>query len=230
MSEGFVWCFLAEEVMSDRPALPHEADPGLKMRDANCASMEYQIEVPLDKFDLDAFRLELGAASDATGESRVCNTKNPNVADYHVHFRWRLREKRAAIEFEIDYVATSTDPAQDEKEPFAENVMSWLGRFSKFGDISAKVSADFRYKGPKHLIAFPLPLKITLAEMAMDAEIDGLSFSLPSQPSGINRVFVSRTSESLYLGIQSERRVSLGTFSVADELRLASEMAEKFVR
>lgn len=204
--------------------------PVLRMRDVHCKEMEYEIEVPLDKFDLDGFRREIGAAADTKREARVCSTADPSASDYHVHFGWQLLESKAAVEFNLDYIGTTTKPRPNEREPFAEGVMAWLGQFLQFPDVSARISTTFVYKGKMRFVPFPLPIKTTLSELDVEAEINGITFGLPSQPSGVSRVYVTQKSEGLALTFQSERRLTLRSFSLSEQLKIASDFAKKLVR
>lgn len=105
--------------MSDEPNC--EAAMTVKMRDIRCVSMDFELEVPFDKFDLTAFKRELGPSAETKREARVCNTANPASADYHVHFSWRVIEDKAVLLFKLEYVAKITTPSEDEKPPFAED-------------------------------------------------------------------------------------------------------------
>lgn len=203
--------------------------PILRMRDVHCRHIEYEIEIPLDKFDLDAFKREIGAPVEAKRDARVCNTGDPSASDYHVHFGWQLLESKAAIELDLDYFAKITKPRPNEKEPLAEDVMAWLGRFSKFPDVSARISTDFVYGGEMRFTMFPLPIKTTPSELGAEIEINGITFGLPSQPRGIYRVYVTQKAEGIALTFQSERRLTLQSFSLSEQLKIASDFAEKLV-
>jgi len=217
------------EEMSEE-ATPQTSTKPLKMTDINCKRLEYTIAVPLDKFDLDDFRVGIHANPETLRERRVCNTKNPEVADYHVHFGWRIRKGKADIEFEIGYVASPQKPEPDEAEPFAEDLMPWLGKYFKFGDASATIMAEFLFKEDKRQTVFPLPIKTRIAEIGVDAEINGVMFDLPSHPDGMKSVFIRQREGMLFLGIQSEKRIELSSFSVSRELESVREITEKFVR
>lgn len=204
-------------------------DPTLKMKDVSCQHLGYSIGVPLDKFNLENFKRAIHAKEDSTGDHRLCNTKNPDLADYHVHFSWRVREKAKQVELRVDYAADSQQPETNEFEPYAEDVMLWLGQFFKFEDASARFQADFDFEGKRQPF-FLLPLKITITELGAEAAIDGISVELPSQPDGIQRLFISQVKDTLFLGIQGERRIYFGKFSVPEELRRMKDLTDKLVR
>lgn len=202
----------------------------MKMGEINCKSIEYSIVVPLDKFDLGAFRAGIGAEPHVPGENRVCNTKNPELADYHVHFGWHINKKGQSVEFEIAYVATPQRPDPAESEPFAENLMQWLGNYFKFEDVSSRVMANFIYGGDKRQTVFPLPIKTKVADSDWEGEISGVLLDLPSKPQGVKRLFITQAEDRLLLGIQSERRLRFSSFSIPEELQWEREVAQKIVR
>lgn len=200
------------------------------MSDVNCRNLEYTIVVPSDKFDLDGFRTGIGAKPEAIKEHRVCNTRNMGATDYHVHLVWEFDKKAETIEFEIDYVGSPHKPRPNETEPFAEDLMSWLGKYFKFSDASATVIANFVFRKDRSQIIFPLPIKTTVTDLGWEAEIKGFMCEFPAKPDGLRRVYVTHTDDILYLGVHSERRVEFATFSVSSELEWARAMSERLVR
>ncbi|HKW66526.1 MAG TPA: hypothetical protein VJP04_04510 [Terriglobales bacterium] len=183
----------------------------------------------MDKFDEGSFREALRAPKDTTRNFHVCGTKNPDKADYHVHFTWRFPDEKEQINLEIEYVRGPQKPREDEVEPFAEDVMQWVGRFFKFGDANARVLADFEFKGGAAHPWFPLPLKTKIVALKSDAEIDGIAVLLPSQPQGIGRIYLSEIKDSVFLEIQAESRVDFAKFSLNSELQKVRDFAANLV-
>ena len=217
---------MSEKASSDCKNAP------MKMADVSCSTLEYSFSAPIDKFDTDSFRFAMDLPNTATKGTGVCYPRDKANADYHVHFRWRILKKSDSIECEVRYVvnALGAEWDQDKKEPSAETIMAWLGHFFKFSDVSATVSADFLFRQAKRLTAFPLPIKTTIVDAGVDAEIDGVAVELSSSVNGVKRLFALQRKDELFVGLQSERRIEFSTFSIPAELILSKQAVDKFVR
>jgi hypothetical protein len=148
----------------------------LKMSDVGCVSISYRFKVALEKFDLDALRRAMGVDEEVKRGFAVCNTRNPSAEDYHAHCEWRLREKHKEITIEVQYVSDPINPKPEEQEPFADNLMQWVGQFFKHGDANAKIHSDFKFEAKRTTLSwFPLPLRTKVSNLGGEAIIDGIS-------------------------------------------------------
>jgi hypothetical protein len=202
----------------------------LKMGDVRCNNLSYRFKVALEKFNIDALKRTTHADEKTNRQFIVCNTRDRETADYHAHFDWRIREKQKEVAIEIHYVASAVTSKPGEQEPFAENVMPWLGQFFKHEDANAKIHSDFDFDVKRASLSwFPLPLRTKIANLGGEAIIDGIAVALPSQPDLVSRFFLSQIGSSVFVGIESERRIEFAKFSLARELQVERAFADKLI-
>jgi hypothetical protein len=202
----------------------------LKMRDVRCTNLSYRFKVALEKFDINALRDAMNTDQTTKRGYAVCSTRNSDAADYHAHFEWRLREKQQEVTVEIQYVTNSIESKPGEDEPFAESVMLWVGRFFKRGDANARVHSDFAFDAKTATLSwFPLPLRTKVSGLQGEAILDGIAIALPSQPDSVSRFFLSHINDSVFVGIESARRIRFTDFSLDKELKIEKAFADKVV-
>jgi hypothetical protein len=202
----------------------------LKMRDVRCDSLSYRFRVSLDKFNVGALRSAVHVDEKTKKNFHVVNTRDPQVADYHAHFEWRIREKQEEITVDIKYVANPVESSPGEQEPFSDNLMQWVGQFFKHGDANAKIHSDFDFDAKTAAHSwFPLPLRTKVANLAGEAILDGISVALPSQPDSVSRFFLSHIKDSVFVGIESQRRINFADFSLNKEIQLERAFADKLI-
>jgi hypothetical protein len=202
----------------------------VKMGDVQCTSLSYRFKVALEKFDLNALRSALHTEADLRRSFHVVTTRDSATGDYHVHFEWRLREKEKEVTIEIKYVASLVKAKPDEPEPFADNIMPWLAQFFKHGDANAKIHSDFEFEAKKASLSwFPLPLRTKISTLGGEAILDGIAVALPSEPDLVSRFFLSQIKDSVFVGIESERRIKFADFWLGKELQVERSFANKLI-
>lgn len=202
----------------------------VRMRDLQCDSLSYRFKVGLDKFDLGAFRSVLKIDASKERDFGVVSTRNSDATDYHGHFEWRLRKKGHEISIEIAYVGTPVKATAGETEPYADNVMQWVGQFFKHEDANARVHSDFEFSAKTVILSwFPLPWRARIPKLEGEAILDGIAVALPSQPDGVARFFLSHIRDSVFVGIESERRIRFADFSLEKELQAERAFADKLI-
>lgn len=86
----------------------------------------YRVRVPQDKFNLALFtevtRIKL---RENMLRSVTCSPFNQE-SDYHLHVTWILSDE---FEMNVAFVKGSKEHASDEREPYAEQFMDWIGQF-----------------------------------------------------------------------------------------------------
>jgi hypothetical protein len=204
------------------------ADP-VRMSDVQCDNLSYRFRVALDKFDLERFRSELHVEAGIKRQFWLLSTRDTKVADYHGHLEWRLREREKEISLEIQYVA-SPWKTENDQEPYSDDAMRWVGQFFRHQDANARVHSDFTF--PVKTIAlswFPLPWRMNIPKLGEEALLDGISVGLPSQRDQVARFFLSQIKDSVFVGIESERRIKFADFVLGQELRVERAFADKLV-
>jgi len=76
---------------------------------------------------------------------------------------------------------------------------------------------------------FPLPLRTKIASLGVEAILDGIAIALPSQPEAVSRVFLSSVKDTVYIGMESERRIKFAQFSLEKDLRTERSFADKLI-
>lgn len=171
--------------------------------------MQYWFVVSRDKFDLEKFRGQLGPTSrNQDSYSILVAPTDPKTADYHIHAGWRIEEKE--ISFWVQYIHGPKRHEKDEREPYAEQFMEWLGRFFKNETAQAHIHADFEFPLETRQSKFPLPLKTALEG---GAEIDGISLRLPVLPSGVSRIRLTQGKTNWFVEVIADRRVKFKEFT-----------------
>jgi len=202
----------------------------LRMRGVHCTSLSYRFKVALEKFDLDALRSAVHAEADVKRSFHVVNTRDVATEDYHAHFEWRVRAKEEEVTIEIKYVASPVKSKPGEQEPFSDNLMHWVGQFFKHGDANAKIHSDFEFEAKKAFLSwFPLPLRTRIATLGGEAILDGIAVALPSEPDLVSRFFLSQIKDSVFVGIESERRIKFADFWLSKELQVERSFADKLI-
>ncbi|MHB1935388.1 MAG: hypothetical protein ACYCOR_02245 [Acidobacteriaceae bacterium] len=182
----------------------------------------YWICVSLEKFSLDKF---LGTFSrevkaEAAGGVMV-SPKDPDVGEYHIRFNWYVEEKE--INLRISFMTGTREHDKDEREPYAEEFMQWLGQFFKYESAQSHSHAHFEYPVESKQSKFPLPLKTNLAG---DAEIDGISLSLPSRPDGVSKVRMSQGKKVWYVDMVADRKIVFNEFNLQREIEVRTSVLD----
>jgi hypothetical protein len=185
--------------------------------------VSYRLEIPLDSFNLKAFSDDTGIKQNRRW-SAVLRPKNAGMG-YHVHFNGDMDTKYANLT--IEYWNGAKKAAKDEKEPFAESIMSWLRSFVKDPSPRATVMATFEKPIESWRSRFNLPFKVTMADV--EVIIDGISVSLPRNQFRAVGGFLSRDDRSIFAIVRLVRNIELATFDIAEEVATFNEAVKLFV-
>lgn len=201
-------------------------------RDLHCHSADFEFAVTLDKFALEDFkkpfheRFKEPLTSGVT-LSALASTRDPKATEYHVHVDWYLSKNQVNVS--LGYFPHAIPASEDEKEPFAEDAMQWLGKFFKAEKASAHVHVAFEYPADKWRFLFPLPIKIPLGSEP-EVEIDGMSLNLQKGLLGMNQAWlVSREDKSRVL-LYGDRMVHFNKFDIIQEIGELSQFAKGFIK
>jgi len=199
---------------------------GVTFKSLHCEEMSYRISVSRDKFNVDKFRSGLmpkGQMKDRYGT--VCAPLDPKTADYHVHADWLIDKDE--VNFTIDFESGPKEHEKDEREPYAEQFMEWLGQFFVHESAHAHIHADFVYPIEARQSKFiALPLKTTIGPKGDEAEINGISLTLPSKPEGVLSVWVMRWKPRWRIQLAANRRVTFKGFTPYEDMRAIASIVE----
>ncbi len=208
------------------------AAPSRKLADLHCDSMGYEFGVSVDKFELQSFsklfesRFKEPLKPGLTFEA-VLSTGNPKIFDYHVHLIWWLTKSQVKVR--VNYVQTANKAEEDEKEPFAEGAMKWLGGFFKAKDAHAHIHTAFEYPAERWQPTIPLPIKIPIGSNP-EVEGDGMSFNLEKNETGMAQAWLTSREKLTRVLLFGDRPVEFLTFDVVKEAEQLSDFAKNFIK
>ena len=197
----------------------------------SCKRIEYTFQPSLDKFRLEEFSRDITQRSGAPFKGKeilfVAPTRSPRTVGYHAHFSCRVerREFRASLE----YVDGSENPDTHETRPFAEELMGWIGRFFRSGQVTAGVEGTFSYSVKKFEPVLPMPMRLSLSRK-QEVEVTAMSVFVSGRPQGVYSAFVALDDDEITVDVFGERIVKLKAFDVRSDLLPLSSMARLFVR
>jgi hypothetical protein len=188
---------------------------------ASLDGFSYVFDTTLDKFDIEALRNYFRQTFPESKEKRfetdayavVVPSRGGESGPYHLHFSFRV--KKDSVELVLAYYAGGVKPQPDEREPFAEEVLPWLGQFFKYDSAQARLSAAFTYDLATRRSRFPLPMKL---DLGVKAEIDGISFALMDRPDGVTGVRFLRAGDRWHTDAFAERRVTFASADVVSDI------------
>lgn len=189
------------------------ADTGTKRLPSSLHDLYFLISVSQDKFDLQRFRewFRDNFPGSKTFEKDIHQVsvapRDDEGGEYHASFSWRVKQED--IEFRVEYLPGPRKHEQDEREPYAEELMQWLGGFFRNDNAHAHLHGRFELPAAKHRSKFPLPFKVSLET---EAEIFGISLRLPSKPEGVSTIRISLSRATWYVEAIANRRVVFGGF------------------
>lgn len=198
------------------------AEPGL-FGSAGCIGIDLRYQVTRDKFSVPHFVafFDKSSEEDAKGMSVTLRTLDPHGLDYHMHFTWEFGKEFVTLY--VSYHRGFLRPAEGEREPYAERFMPWLGAFFSNESAYADLHAEFRYSLEDRSSRFPLPLKTTVGDI--EAEIMGISASLPSAPEGLVNMSVRLGKSSVVVDLRGGIRTSFADFDLKGEVSRLSAFA-----
>ena len=195
--------------------------------DSYCDHLIYRIRVKRKAFHLESF---LKAARNTDGKKSrtvvACSPANP-ASDYHLHVAWRTRKD---VDLTVEFVKGPGEPDKDEQEPFAEQFFRWVEPFFVDKKVEVEVHADFSYLTKDWDIRFLLPLKAAIGPQNSEAEIDGISFSLPSKPKGIWKVWLTLEAKHIWVHVVAQRVLELERFDAKADIKAMQSVLKTVLR
>ena len=118
-------------------------------------------------------------------------------------------------------------PAADEREPYAEDLMTWLGGFFGEASVASHSHARFQYDIKRRAIRFPLQLA---TPPPCDAEVRGIALRLPTKPHGADAVRLTLGGDNLYAEVIGAGTIEFSTYSLYRHVNLAVAVLDNFVK
>ncbi|HET8798025.1 MAG TPA: hypothetical protein VFO89_10070, partial [Thermoanaerobaculia bacterium] len=148
----------------------------------------YWINTSVDDFDVPAFRQAVPSGVRHRDSAIVSVAPREGARGrYHAFLGWTIGPDDVTLT--IDYHDGSGEPAPDEQEPYAEDLMAWLGQFFSTDSVLAHAHVRLRYSTATHVTRMAL----ALAEQApAGAELYGIALRLREKPQGATSVRLTR--------------------------------------
>lgn len=224
--------------MSDNPRRPPKthrrkqaargvAEPSV-FKKLDCKSVSYDFTLSLDSMDLEGFYVASRMPkSERSKWEGTCAPKD-QATGYHIHFRGSVKDKKIRITVEYVEGAMTPKPDEEEREPFAESFMSWLGAFVHNPTSHAIVHAAFEKSNEQWRSRFNLPFKVTLSGQDAEVAIDGISLVLPENDAGATHAWLTKSDEGLLVGVLLSRRIGMKQFRLNDEIVAINDSTRMF--
>jgi hypothetical protein len=187
--------------------------------------MYYAILSNREDFDLVAFRANFGAHIASLDSYSVSAAPSDGLdGQYHVHFSWLVEQ--ATLDFRVEYYKGPIPRAHDEREPFAEQFMEWLGKFFSSESVACHIHTRFEYPLNTRRSLYPLPQVTTLP---YHAAIHGISLQIKDEPRGASSVRLNQGKSFWYADVVANRTISFKGFSPKADVTALSDVLAEFL-
>lgn len=224
--------YAAEDGRGDRVRAPSKGQVSelVTPTSASVAAMErafdrmvYWLRVPKTSFDMDAFRRSLPADAGAAEFLQAA----PRAAErgrYSILCSWI--EFSDDVEFNIEFVNEAWPHAPNEREPFAEEFVPWLGQFAQEQTVRSHQHSRFIFRLSAMDPAFPLELSTTLPS---GVTLNGVSLRLSENAEGVLTVQILRGSADWFVELVAERSLTFSHFDVNDDIDASLSAIRRFL-
>ena len=214
----------AEEPSQVLPKLPQT------LASKNCTELSYRITMPAGKFNVERFAEEIGGIESGGLHSTILASRNPEQDDYHIHVFWEPDDDDPSrTKLLVDYHTWPPEVVDNETHPVsADNFFDWLSQYFNGTSVNAHIHAEFDYPAEKWQSRLMLlPIRVPFDEKT--AVIDGFSVSLPSEPQGVNQVWIAWDKRSLTLQVFANRAVHFKAFTPHDDVDAFRTVIKKVI-
>lgn len=189
---------------------------------ANFRRMVYFVTVNREAFKLDEFGETFGG--DIRREKTVSAAPRDGAHGlYHVHATWRFRGE--SIEFRVEHIAGPMTHAANEREPYAEEFMKWLGHFFT-ESVKGHIHARFDYPAKKRRAIFVVP---PVHGLSVPVEVTGTRFRLPSKPNGISSLTITELSSRWAVDVIANFDDVFKAFDLQSDLQQLQSTIDLFI-
>jgi hypothetical protein len=186
--------------------------------------------MPAGKFNVESFSEKIDGTQSAGWNTVLLVSRNPVQDDYHVHVFWEPDDDDPSrTNLQVDYHAWPPEDDDNDKHPVAaENFFDWVSQYFDGTSVNAHIHAEFEYPVEKWQSRIMLlPIRVPFDEK--NAVIDGFSASLPSEPQGVDQVWVVWNKKHLKLQLFANRAVHFKGFTPHDDVDAFSAVIRKLI-
>lgn len=190
----------------------------------------YLISATTDKFDFEHFASSLTKLghSDAIGKDiAFFGAEDVDLSPYYVVASWFTDEND--INFRIEYALGVMPRAKGELGPHAEHFMEWFGQFFKYNTAQSHMHAYFEHTLKTRQSRYPLPIKTSLPGDTEPFEIFGITLRIPSKPSGVTSLRLTKGKTHWFTEVIANRRIAFRGFALNDDASALAAVVETFL-
>lgn len=172
----------------------------------NFERLSYWLRTSKGDFEIVRFRESFSEDSHSDNYVLVA-PRNGERGRYSVICSWI--ELDEDIELNIEFVNEAWKHAPDEREPYSEDFVRWLGQFFKNPSVKSHLHARLQFPLDTRETTFPLKLEASLPSGAM---LNGVSVRLAQNSLGVITIQIIRGQSEWYAEIVSERDMTFSEF------------------
>ncbi|MBP6002869.1 MAG: hypothetical protein KA746_05495 [Pyrinomonadaceae bacterium] len=197
------------------------------MKRLKCISLRVILKIDSTKFDKDAFIADINPKKpDSLTFSYSYGTKDPKRKE-HGHLFSAFFDDNWIIDVSF---APGPSPDPDVREPFLENMTTWLSSFFKETMVDAQLSAVFEFDNSfESLVQLDYPL-LTPDRLLTNVKVVGHDLEFPPE-SYINQATITRYEKTaIRIFLYSFNTIDVSQFVFIDEVKKFSKYALSLVR
>jgi hypothetical protein len=196
-----------------------------KPPDAEFDEILYWIYASTDDFDLPAFRHSFGSPLGKSDDAEVSVApREGSRGSYHAFLSWLVTSDDVMLT--LEYHNGPMERAPDEREPFAEDLIAWLGRFFSSKAVTVHAHVRIRYSTETHTSKMPLVLGAT---PPCDAELYGVALRLKARPDGASSVRLTRGQSHWYAEVIGERSLTFDRSTPLQDVAVFRDVLSMFL-
>ncbi|HSY50378.1 MAG TPA: hypothetical protein VLC46_16320 [Thermoanaerobaculia bacterium] len=187
--------------------------------------MFYWITVARDKFDMPKFRDGLPASLRDRDTSEVlASPKDELRGKYHAFFAWNVQA--SLVQFQLTYRNGAMQHIAGETEPYAEELMKWLGGFFESATVACHIHAQFEYPLASRHSAVPISVP---SDLPCGAVFSGLALRVPTSPNGVSSIKWTQGESHWYAEVVATRTINFEAFTPYEDASALSAVLDMFL-
>jgi hypothetical protein len=186
----------------------------------------YWIYTSTDDFDLPRFRAALPRLVSRLNEAEVTVApREGELGGYHASLSWNISADD--VRLTLEFHAGGAPHGTDETEPYAEELIAWLGQFFGTDNVRAHLHVRLKFSTSTHVSTVPFALS-TIAPF--DAEVYGVALRLKGTANGVTSVRLTRGQSHWYAEVLSERIIVFRLATPFDDVMASSAVLSAFLK
>ena len=194
----------------------------------SCTELSYRLSAPAVDFDIARFASAFDKGEDGWDGIVLARAREAS-RDFHAHAYWRReRKKPSHVQLQVDFHWWKTERKVRAMQPPPDDFFPWAAQFFTVPVANFHVHGEFVFSADAWQVKImPLPLKIPF--VGSSALVEGISIEMPTEPEGIDHSWVEIRKKRITIQLFAFRRVEFAKFTLGNELKAFSCVAESLV-